>query len=199
MARYVFYLTLLVGVVVYAIMLYRSSTEVDENLFREAEIYCLDQKWDQARTALIDVLRENPLHAGAHFYLGRAYMFGSEFRPIMAEGEFLTALSLFRDQDRGSPIDRFAPEYFEMMCYVEAAKANLIQIDLYLGAGASLADVQNLVADTAYYADRAKRIAPNAPEVRDLMSIVDSMRPRGNDAEPLRPEQRIQRSPRVNV
>lgn len=178
MARYVFYVTVLAGIAVYAFLLYRGQASVDKTLFRDAEAYCLNQEWDEARTALIEVLRENPLHPGAHFYLGRAYMFGSEFRPVMAEGEFLTALSLFRKQDRESQISRFAPRYFEMMCYIEAAKANLIQIDYHLRAGESIEALQNLVADGAHYAERARRINPNAPEVRDLMVILEQMRPR---------------------
>lgn len=198
LARYVFYLTVLLGAGLYIFTLVRSRPPVDETLFEDAEIYCLDQKWDEARVALIDVLRENPLHPGAHFYLGRAYMFGTEFRPIMAEGEFLTALNLFRKQDRKSGIDRFKPKYFEMMCYIEAAKSNLVQIDLYLRSGAPLNSVQNLVADAAFYAERAERINPQAAEVRDLMAILDALRPRFRDLIPPRREEAVL-TPEIDV
>lgn len=188
MARYIFYATVLAGIGAYAFIVYRDRAQQDHAQFRDAEMYCLNQEWDRAREALIDVLRENPLHPGAHFYLGRAHMFGSDFRPIMAEGEFLTALSLFRKQDRQSGIDRFPPRYFEMMCYIEAAKANLIQIDLYLRSGAPIEAVQNLVADGTFYAEQARKVNPNAPEVRELEALLDRMRP--HTTRPNRPSPR---------
>lgn len=199
MARYIFYLTILVGIAAYAFMLYRDRPPVDKTLFRDAEMYCLNQQWDQARGALIEVLREIPFHAGAHFYLGRAYMFGSDFRPVMAEGEFLTALSLFRKHGRESGIDRFAPKYFEMMCYIEAAKANLIQIDYHLSNGAPFEAVQSLVSDSAFYAGQAQQVNPDAPEVRDLMAIINRMRPEVQEFQRRIPDHRIRPAPEVAV
>lgn len=192
-------MTVLVGIAVYAVTLYRQQQPIDRELFRHAELYCLDQKWDQARTALVEVLRENPLHPGAHFYLGRAYMFGSDFRPVMAEGEFLTALSLFRRQNRESRIERFAPKYFEMMCYIEAAKANLIQVDFYLRTGAPLEAVQGLVGDASHYAEQAQQISPNAPEVRDLLSLLEQVQPRVPGFRRRLQEEPVRVSPEVTV
>mgnify|MGYP002623497410 CR=1 FL=1 len=199
LARYVFYVTVLLGVVFYIAVLYFERPTVDESLFREAELYCLNQQWNDARAALRAVLRENPYHPGAHFYLGRAYMFGSDFRPIMAEGEFLTALSLFRKQNRQSGIERFTPKYFEMMCYIEAAKANLIQIDYYLSTGAPLAALQNLVQDSFFYAEQAQKISPNAPEVRDIMAILGQMRPRLENAPRQSPADSVVLTPEMTV
>lgn len=199
MARYIFYFTVLCGAAIYAVTLHNSRETRSRDRFHDAEIHCLDQKWDLARTALIGVLREEPRHAGAHFYLGRAYLLGNDFRPAIAEGEFLIALNLFRVQGRVSPIKRFEPKYFELMCYVEAAKSSLIRIESALQAGADTRAVQILFSNCAFYAERARKIAPNAAEAGELNAIVDLLRPRFKGVIPAPADETFTTTPRLTV
>lgn len=192
MAKYIFYLALAVAVTVLALPLFTRRGESDSRLLQEGEDLCLNQEWNLARATLKQYLTRRPEDPAGHFYLGRAYMYGSQFRPIMAEGEFLTALRLFRKQGGKSPIERFPDRYFEMMCYLEAAKANLIQIDVYMSAGMSVNAVQELVDECAYFAGRARKIIPNAKEVAELDQIVRDLRPPGYP-------RRNPRKPRITI
>lgn len=146
-------------------------------LFDEGEFLCREARWDEAREVLRKFLLHNPDHAGAHFYLGRAYLFSTDFRPAIAEGELQTALQRFIDGGRQSPIDRFGPDYFEMICHVEIAKVYLLQIDLFQSMGASPRALQGLYQRAVDSTQRAKAIIPGSKDVADLEEILGLSQP----------------------
>ncbi len=142
-------------------------------LFDEGESLCLEEHWQEARAVLKAYLIYRPDHAGAHFYLGRTYLLS---RPVIAEGEFQTALDLFIEGGRISTIERFDHDYFELICNIEAAKACLLQIDLMLVWGAPPAAAQPLLERAKRYAREADIVMPDTQEVRDLEKAIADYR-----------------------
>ncbi|PCJ52534.1 MAG: hypothetical protein COA73_16180 [Candidatus Hydrogenedentota bacterium] len=109
----------------------------DMDLFEQGEFLCLEQRWEEARPVLREFLLNNPEHAGAHFYLGRAYLLAEDFRPAIAEGEFQTALHLFQRQGKVLPIERLeTPEYFEFICHLDSAKVCYLEFSMRISIGA---------------------------------------------------------------
>ena len=53
---------------------------------QRAEQLCLDQQYAEALPLLKEALLVSPNDAAAHYYLGRCYLEGEDFRPEMAEG-----------------------------------------------------------------------------------------------------------------
>ena len=149
-----------------------SAPKPGPELFAHAETLCLDEKWDEAPEPLREYLLAHPDHAGAHFYLGRAYLFGEDFRPAVAEGELQLALKLYIDGGRKSPIDRFPDEYFEIICNIESSKVLIKLIPLLLDEGVPISATQDLIRRMRIYLERARAIQPDIPEVKDLNGIV---------------------------
>ena len=144
-------------------------------LFARAETLCRDQSWDEAQETLKTYLLEDPAHPGAHYYLARTYLVAKDFRPAVAEGELQTALRLFVQNGRVSPIERFSNEYFEMICNFDAANVLLWQMDELHAYGAPYAAMGPLLARAEAYANEAYRIMPQAKEVlkiRGLLRVV---------------------------
>jgi hypothetical protein len=136
--------------------------------FDEAERLCLDGKFDEANVVLKRYLMHRPEDAGAHYYLGRTFMLSKDFRPMLAEGEFQTALRLFQRQGRESPIERFDPAYFEMMCNIDSAKVLYLQCVTVASLGATPNTFEPILGRALGYIDRAQSIMPGAAEVEQV-------------------------------
>ncbi len=155
----------------------KSLSEDDlQSLFDQGEFLCREARWKEARTVLREFLLYKPNHAGAHFYLGRAYLLARDFRPAIAEGELQTALELFIEGGRISPIERFGHDYFELICNVESAKVCVLQIDLMLALGAPPATVRPVLERAARYAQEAEAVMPGTKDVRLLQEAISAYR-----------------------
>lgn len=149
------------------------SEEELQALFDQGEFLCRETRWKEARVVLREFLLYRPNHAGAHFYLGRAYLFT---RPVIAEGELQTALELFIEGGRISTVERFGHDYFELICNIESAKACLLQIDPMLRWGASPASAQSLLERAERYVRDADAVMPGTKEVGDLEEAIADYR-----------------------
>ena len=147
-----------------------------EDLLAKGETLCLDAKWDEAQVVLKRLLRENPLDAGGHFYLGRCYMLSrQDFRPLMAIGEFQTALRLFKQNGGASPIERFSDDYFEFICDLESTKVRLFEIERLREYGFELARLQYLVEEGKEFFLRARKIMPDDEDVIAIGALLDAL------------------------
>lgn len=144
----------------------------ESGLLKQAETLCLDAQWQEAKVILKQYLVRRPNDAAGHFYLGRCYLFSEDFRPTLAEGEIQTALSLFLENGKKSPIERFTDDYFEMICYVESAKVSLIEINRFRAYGLKIAHLGPLVDKCKRYAQLARDLMPGAEEVKELDHII---------------------------
>lgn len=145
-------------------------------LFEQAETHCLEQEWDEASVLLKEILLVNPNHAGAHYYLGHCYLNAEDFRPHIAEGEFQTAVHIFMQTDRKSPINRFSDEYFEFICHISSAKVVLSAIQDLAEDGVPLRRLQGLLQQAQQYSDTADAVIPYAQEVQNLNALIDAMK-----------------------
>ncbi len=141
--------------------------------FDEAERLCLDQQYADAQSALKAYLMLDPLHPGAHFYLARTYLASLDVRQMgLAENEFKTALGLFERRNRESGIKRYDARYFELMCNIDAAKALLIQAEVF-ARERSLVDVSlQSLARAEQYIAAARTVNPNATEITDTEKAI---------------------------
>ena len=144
-------------------------------LFDRAETHCMKQEWDEASVLLKKILLANPDHAGAHYYLGHCYLNAEDFRPHIAEGEFQTAVHIFMQTDRKSPIERFDDEYFEFICHISSAKVVLSTIQDLAEVGVPLRRLRGLLRQARQYSDTAAAVIPYAPEVQNLNALIDAM------------------------
>ncbi len=167
-----------------------------QSLFDEGEYLCREMRWEEARTVLREYLLYDPDHAGAHFYLGRAYLFSEDFRPAIAEGELQTALELFVEGGRISPIERFGHDYFELICYVESAKVYLLQIEFLLLIRVSAAYIQPLLDQAERYIAEAEQIMPNTKEVRSVKEAIAGYR---RLSPPAFQHERVPQDPPMNI
>jgi len=143
-------------------------TPPQRNLMQEAETLVLDAKFDEAIPVLKKKLLADPEDAGAHYYLARCFQFASKPWLAVAQGELETALHLFAKQAKKSPIARFSDAYFEMICHIDIGKIRLRQIMAVLDNGGALEDIQPLLASGREAAANARRIMPDANEVKEL-------------------------------
>lgn len=158
------------------------NDEALQVMFDEGEYLCLDQRFGEARSLLKAYLMYEPEHAGAHFYLGRAFWAGDDFKPVIAEGELQLALELFIDQGRVSSIERFGDDYFEMICNVESVKVLALQ----MSRGAPSEEWMKLLERAEMYVVRAEAVMPEVQDVRDSRELVERLK-RAAPRELLRP------------
>lgn len=149
------------------------SEEELQTLFDQGESLCLEARWVEARAVLQEFLLYRPNHAGAHFYLGRTYFY---FRPALAEGELQTALELFIEGGRVSPIERYGADYFELINNVESAKVCLLQIDLMPNLRMSPAARRPLLDRAERYLRKADAVMPGTKEVEGLEEAIAGYR-----------------------
>lgn len=144
--------------------------------FDEAERLCLDQRYDEARMALKAYLMLDPLHPGAHFYLGVTYLAPADIRDsALAEQEFQLALSLFERRGRQSGIKRYDARYFELMCNLHTANALYVQAGV-LAQDRSLRSVaRELLIRAQDFVERARTVNPGATEVREVEASIQRL------------------------
>ncbi len=166
-----------VAIAVGVLTLSARGEETSEDLLARAETLCLDRRYDDAIPVLKSLLMKFPMNAGAHYYLGRCYMSSEDFRPLIAKGEFETALRLFEAGDKASsPIGRFSAQYFEMICHIDSAKVTLLEIDALMSNGAKFYHLEPSLDECEIYTARAEEVFPGAPEVVQLRQIVEAVR-----------------------
>lgn len=142
--------------------------EIDD-LFVQGEYLCLEERWSEARTVLKEFLVHRPNHAGAHFYLGRAYHYS---RPTLAEGELQTALELFIEDGRISTIERFGHDYFELICNLESAQVCLLQTDYLRSRGMPPSATASILERAARYVSAADAVMPGVKDVKILEDAI---------------------------
>ena len=144
-------------------------------LVQEADALLRDQKWSEARVLLKQRLLGHPHDAGAHFLLGRSHLIGLNFRPVIAEGEYETAIACYLAKDRINTIKRFKDDgYFEMMCYIEAAKVQDRIIGTLLVYGGGMEGMREYIDKGMAYVDEARKVRPGAPEVQQYDELFTS-------------------------
>ncbi len=148
----------------------------DVDYLAEAEALLLDARWDEAIPLLREHLLRNPQDPGAHFYLGRAYMFGSSGLLGHALGEFQTALYYFHRDGGESPIERFSDTYFELACHVESAKVYLQIALVFLEMPEPPSQLLHALAECHRVLERAREVDPEAPEVQELELHLTTLR-----------------------
>lgn len=167
-------LLLLVGVLAGAC----NGTPTEEELqalFDRGEHLCLEQNWLEARATLRQYLLHDPTNAGAHFYLGRAYLFARDFRPAIAEGELQLALTLYVEDGRGeSPIERYGKDYFEMTCSLESAKVCIRQIDFLRSLQVPRDATRPIFERGRDYIEAGRAVMPNADDVRVVEGLLQA-------------------------
>lgn len=146
-------------------------------MFAEAEILVLDAEWYKAHNLLREFLKANPNHPGAHFYLGRSYLFlEDDFRPRIAEGELQTALALYNENGGEFYIERFtSPNYFPMMCNIESAKVSMREHALLINFDMPPEFLADTVVRARYYTEEARKISPHSADVAVFDRIVTQM------------------------
>ena len=140
-------------------------TQEPIDLFEHGEFLIREQRWGEARDVLRQFLLENPEHAGAHFYLGRSYLWWEQdFRPAIAEGELQTALKFFCESGEHH-IERFEDEYFEIICNIESAKIYARLLISLEAIGAPRSVLLPLVERGWVYVEAARAVNPEHPDV----------------------------------
>jgi tetratricopeptide (TPR) repeat protein len=142
--------------------------EKADELFKKGEFFCLETEWDKARDVLRQALLLEPDHSGAHFYLARAYLLAEDFRPAIAEGEFLTALHYFERDGKRCRIERFDSDYFEFITYIDLTKVCMYEYMALRGYGAHPKNLTPIIERSRIYLAKAKEIG-TVPEDIDFM------------------------------
>jgi len=140
-----------------------------ENLYRE-------QRYDEAIVVLKDYLLLYPDDPGAHFYLGSSYLLMNDPWLVLAMGELETALALFEQSGKKSPIERFSDTYFELRCHLELAKVLLKQL-MFLNDHPASRSISAAILDRCEtILAKAREVDPDSPDVRQLEEILTAIR-----------------------
>lgn len=155
------------------------------DLLADAEFLVLEQRYTEAIPLLKQRLLEAPRDAGAHFYLGRCYLEGGEKWLGIAAGEFETALQIFLQSGKTSPIERYPDAYFEFACHMYKGKAYMHRLIFVVESPAARsippairhAEARASFAGMQAAAEAMEAINPGAPELEQFRSIIESVRP----------------------
>ena len=171
------YAVVAMGVVACAAGCNRPPTRAElQAKFAEAERLCLDQRYGEAQAALKSYLLLDPLHPGAHFYLGLTYFATFDIRDsVLAENEFQLALQLFENQGRQSGIKRFDPRYFELMCNLNTAKTLCVQADVLIQDRSLHGIARGVLARAQEFVERGRAINPKAADVSEIEAYVNDL------------------------
>lgn len=153
------------------------APEPDRALFEKAEQLYRDGQFQNAIPVLKSYLLTDPDHSGAHLYLGSCYCLGGQWMTF-ARGEIETALTLYERDGKKSTIERFPDEYFELRCYLELAKITMIQADVALqNPGVVPGGPQKYLRELERIIAKAKEIAPDSADVKNLEELTRGYRP----------------------
>ncbi len=97
------------------------------------------------------------------------------FYPGPAAGEFQTALRLFIEQGKHSPIPEYNDQYFELRCHLELAKVMLRTYIDCADRGAPKYVLQKPLRQLRLAAEAAEKIDPQSKDVQDLKSVIASL------------------------
>lgn len=137
-----------------------------------ADALCREGQWLPATETLKYYLMHHPEDAGAHFLLGRCYLYLQHL--VLAEGEFETARHYFTAGGRENPLPRFeSADYFEMMTYIEISKVYLQQIQLMMQLNASPDALSDRLDRWQQALDAARKIKPDSPDVAAGQELHD--------------------------
>lgn len=148
--------------------------EPQEDYFAQGEYLLLEGKYEEAARALKQHMLSHPYDPGAHFYLGRAYLYQVEKPYIrLAKGEFEIALDQIDRQQTENPIARFETDgYFRFICNIELSKIYLRLIAMTLENNAPAAVADTFARRAEEYYDQAKALRPDAGEVEQLRQLL---------------------------
>lgn len=146
------------------------------DLVKQGEALCLDQQWEKAQVVLKKHLLTHPDDAGAHYYLGRCNVYGAMFWPEVARGEYETALQLFLANGKKKPIDRFGPEYFEMICHIHSAEVLVKVVYSLIGNGVQVSNLRGLIDKIESSIEEARRVSPGHSDVRIYDGILKELK-----------------------
>ena len=154
-----------------------SCQPVEEiDLLKQGEALCLNQQWEEAQAVLKKHLLTHPDDAGAHYYLGRCNVYGAMFWPEVARGEYETALKLFLANGKKNPIDRFGPEYFEMICHIHSAEVLVKVVYSLNGNGVQISNLRGLIDKIESSIEEARKVIPDHSDVRDYDGILTELK-----------------------
>ncbi len=140
-----------------------SPAPVDKR-FEQAEYLLLEQRYVEARTLLKEFLLDNPTHSGAHYYLGRSYLGSEDFSLAIAEGEIVTGLDFFLQQDKHSAISRFPDGYFELICHVDITRIKCLQARVVIEKNLPPALARACITEAEEAVAHARAVSPDAGE-----------------------------------
>jgi tetratricopeptide (TPR) repeat protein len=164
----------------------------DDSALRQAELLCEQRQWEAAIPLLKQHLLKNPLDGAAHFYLARCY--GNARRPYfaVAEGEIQTALTVFIQNGRQSPLTGLSSQQFESSCYLELAEIYLRMLRIASRIGGSPAVAQQIFRQIDRVIEQARQLDPTSEELRKLDQILDRIRhPRATPPPAKEPEPHV--------
>jgi len=149
--------------------------ETAEELFKKGEFYCLEKEWDNARDVLRKSLLLEPDHSGSHFYLARAYFLAEDFRPAIAEGEYLTALHFFERDGKVCRIDRFDSAYFEFITYLDLSKVCVYEFVALQSYGADPRNLAPTAKRARGYFDKAKAMGTVPADIEFMEPKIEQL------------------------
>lgn len=133
---------------------------------------CRHGRWDEAipllNRHLLDFPNDAHRNAAAHFFLGQAYLFGSDPYLPVAQGELELALAMFTQNGRKSPIEEFSDTYFELRCHLELAKVHLSTLSVAISLRAPQWMLRAALDKCRDEAEKARRVAPDSSDVAQL-------------------------------
>jgi len=152
----------------------------------DAERLCQEERFDEAIALLNRHLCDHPGDPDAHLLLGRCYLAYDPGFLVFGEGEYETALALFKEQREKGSVLHPIPADFEYACYVGLAEAQHLRIQTLRLYDAPETAVQQALVDCADSIEHAKAIAPDSEEVKRLESRLNDLQRQV----PIDPEQR---------
>lgn len=159
----------------------------------------LNGGYDEAADQFKRFLVWNPEHAGGHYYLARCYYAKETFWLTIARGEVATALSLFIEQGRQSPIERYSKEYFEFICHIDIARISRVQAMVVMANQLPPRAANDFIREAEAALARARKILPDSAdiglveeEIAEAQTALDqyAVPEAGAQPQPQRPERR---------
>lgn len=150
-------------------------TPPQTSLLAQAEAHIQQLDWEASTPLLKQHLLAHPYDSRAHFQLGRCYLNGPTRFPQVAEGEFYTALKLFVEQGRKSPIEQFSDLYYELRCHLEVVKTYMFRLQWAEGHGAPPEVRAALLHALRAKLAAARNVDPTSGDVIEMEKFIDEV------------------------
>lgn len=159
------------------------NRQPQEDLLAKGVFLFNESKFEESIPVLKKRLLEDPWDAGAHYYLGRAYLaIGihdlSKAHLVVAEGELKTALTIFTETGRHSPIERFSDDYFEVTCHLQTSNVYLYQAMLLESIRAPRESIDDCLKKIENENRAVRKITPDSAEVKQYEEEIANTRKR---------------------